>query len=149
MRKKLEPSVASWVEEGREIATNTKTSSTSENDEKEFAEWVHDFIDRRVQKYALEEAGDNYTAEERAMGIENVNTGLKRKFDEEDSDGEDEDEEMEDVSAAVASVGRTATGQVGFGMGEIKDPNGKARSVEQIWMFATTGMLVEPNFARR
>jgi mediator of RNA polymerase II transcription subunit 8 len=148
LRKKLEPPIASWVEEGREIAANTESGVTNEKEQQEFAQWVREFIDQRVQKYALEEAGDNYTAEERELGIENVNTGLKRKFDDDDDD-EDEDEAMEDVGLAITSVSKTATA-VEFGMSEIKrDPMGKARTGATIWTFATTGMVIEPSIGRR
>jgi len=143
LRKKLEPPIASWVEEGREVAANTTTPGTtaaSEHDQQQFQEWVRDFIDQRVQKYALEEGPDNFTAEERAIGIEH---------DDDESD-EEEDEEMEDVGVAVTHVATTATGQLKFALGEIKkDPNGKTRTMDTIWMFATTGMVLEPNTGRR
>lgn len=149
LRKKLEPPIATWVEEGRDMAANTKSTSASEKDADEFADWVRGFIDQRIHKYATDEAGDNYTAEEREMGIENVNTGLKRTFDEDESDEEDEDDQMKDVGDAVTTVRKTATG-VEFGLGEIKkDPNGKARTGGDIWAFATSGMVAPPATVRR
>jgi len=99
-----------------------------------------------VEEYVKEEAGDDYTAEERELGIENVNTGLKRKFDEDDSVGDDEDEEMEDVGVAATSARRTSLGQVEYNLREVKnEAGGKTRSVEDILRFATTGVVMDHN----
>jgi mediator of RNA polymerase II transcription subunit 8 len=97
LRKKLEPQVQTWVEEGREIASGENAVTDRDQEMWSFAA---SFINERVQKYALEEAGANYTTAERNMGVENVRTGLRRKFEDEDtSDEDDEDEEMEDTVA--------------------------------------------------
>jgi mediator of RNA polymerase II transcription subunit 8, fungi type len=138
----MEPQVETWVAEGRAIGDNA--ASTTSHDE-ELWTWATGWIGDRVAKYALEEAGDNYTVEEREGGIENVNTGLRRKLEEdESSDDEDEDEEMEDVGVNVTSARRTSSGQLELGMGEVrKDPDGKTRSVEDILRLATRGTVIE------
>lgn len=121
LRKKMEPQVETWVEEGRATQGEIKDGGINERDEDELLDWAKDWIGGRVAKYAMEEAGDDYTVEERALGVENVNTGLKMK-DESDS----EDEEMEDVGLAVVAVKKDSAGQVGFGLGELKR-DGKVR----------------------
>ena len=133
-----------WVEEGRAIQNEVEQKG---GDEEELWGWAKSWLGPRLQKYAMQESSDNYTAEERAGGIENVNTGLRRKLednhhdsDEEDEDeDEDEDEEMEDVMAD----GKGPRG-VGFGMGEVtRDPAGKTRSEDDILRFAMSGTVLE------
>lgn len=84
---------------------------------------------QRLAKFATEEGESLYTAEERAMGIENVRTGLKRSLEEEeeeeedesdeDEDDEDEDGEgdtaMRDAAPLAQSSGHTTAGQAGVG----------------------------------
>jgi mediator of RNA polymerase II transcription subunit 8 len=147
LRKKLEPHVETWVDEGRSIHAAVNTGK-----EEEPLAWAKEWIGARIATYAEEEAGDNYTVAEREMGIENVRTGLRRKLEEDSSDeeDEDEDEDMEDAGMVVTSAGRTSLGQVEFGMGEVKkDPNGKSRSVEDILRFATSGAVVEQGISSR
>lgn len=129
--------VETWVEEGRAIQESTQESK---EDVEELWTWGKEWIGQRVATYILEEAGDNYTVEEREMGIENVNIGLRRKFDEEsEEEDEDEDKEMEDVGVEVTTVGKSTSGQVEYGLGEIrKSPDGKSRGVKEILTFATS-----------
>jgi mediator of RNA polymerase II transcription subunit 8 len=149
LRKKLEPHVETWVEEGRSLGAELNTGKR-DSDEEELLTWATNFIDARIATYVGEEAGDNYTVEEREMGVENVRTGLRRKLDESDSEEEDEDEEMEDAGVQVTSARRSSMGAVEFGMSELKkDPNGKTRSVEDILRFATSGVVVEQGFGGR
>jgi mediator of RNA polymerase II transcription subunit 8 len=138
LRKKLEPQVETWVEEGRAIQEGAADSK--EEDVEELWVWGKEWIGQRVVTYIQEEAGDNYTVEERERGIENVNTGLRRKFDEESEDEEeDEDKEMEDVGVEVTSVAKTTSGQVEFGLEEVrKGPAAKSRSVDEILKLATS-----------
>ncbi len=143
LRNKMEPQVESWVDEGRTTQNAVACGATNEKAEEELLDWAKDWIGSRVAKYAMEEAGDNYTVEERERGVEHVNTGLRRKL-EDDSDEEDEDEEMEDVGVAVTTVRRTSIGGVEFGLGELKkDPIGKTRNIEDILRFATSGAIVD------
>jgi mediator of RNA polymerase II transcription subunit 8 len=140
LRKKLEPHVETWVEEGRSIQAEANTGK----DEEELSAWAKEWIGARIATYAQDEAGDNYTVAERDMGIENVKTGLRRKLEEDSSDDGDEDEDMEDAGVQVTSARTTSLGQVEFGMSEVKkDLNGKARSVEDILRFATSGVVVD------
>lgn len=145
MRKKLEPQVENWVEEGRTAETGINGAAKAGENEEELWSWAQDWIGMRVARYALEEAGDNYTVEEREKGIENINTGLRRTLDEdESSEEEDEDEEMEDVGMEVTSARRSSMGQVEFGMTEVKkEADGKSRSRDEILRFATSGVVVD------
>ncbi|PMD29446.1 hypothetical protein L207DRAFT_445411 [Hyaloscypha variabilis F] len=144
LRKKLEPHVETWVEEGRDLQGQLNTGETEEA----LLSWAKDWSSERISTYAAEEAGEDYTVAEREMGIENVRTGLRRKLEESDSEEEDEDDEMEDAGVQVTSARRSSLGQVEFGMSEVKkEPNGKARSVEDILRLATSG--VDPGPIRR
>ncbi|TVY90748.1 Mediator of RNA polymerase II transcription subunit, partial [Lachnellula willkommii] len=139
LRKKLEPSVEGWVAEGRAIQDEAEQQG---GDEEELWSWARSWLGPRLQKYAMQESSDNYTAEERAGGIGNVNTGLRRKLednhhdsDEEDEEeDEDEDEETEDVATGIKGPG-ARDGL--FGMGEVaRDAAGKVRSEDDILRFA-------------
>ncbi|RFU25580.1 hypothetical protein B7463_g10746, partial [Scytalidium lignicola] len=141
LRKKLEPQVESWVDEGRAISVERENSATEDLDE--LWKWAGDWIGTRVAKYAMEENDDMYTMEEREMGTENVNTGLKRKFDEDESD-EDEDEDMDggEGTLGVTAARRTSMGQMEYemsGVSKLRAGNAKAKSVEEILKFATSG----------
>lgn len=85
---------------------------------------------QRLAKFATEEGESLYTAEERAMGIENVRTGLKRSLEEEEeeeeeeSDEEEEDEEdgegdtaMRDSAPAAAAPPSSGQAAVQAGLG--------------------------------
>ncbi|KAK3934943.1 mediator of RNA polymerase II transcription subunit 8 [Diplogelasinospora grovesii] len=130
LRKKLEPEVEGWVEEGKEHARSAGLDASKlgggvraggggdrngyDDDEEDdtygyeqsgldeptdpFNElWadVRDSCYEGIKSYIQNEATDNYTAAERAMGIENVRTGLRRNLEEEEED-DDEEEEEED-----------------------------------------------------
>jgi mediator of RNA polymerase II transcription subunit 8 len=146
LRKKLEPQVETWVEEGRSIQAEVNTGK----DEEELLAWAKEWIGARISTYAQDEAGDNYTVAERELGIENVRTGLNRKLEEDSSDEEDEDEDMDGAGVQVTSARRGSLGQVEFGLSEIKkDPNDKARSVEDILRFVNSGVVVEQGLGGR
>ncbi|KAI0391486.1 mediator of RNA polymerase II transcription complex subunit 8-domain-containing protein [Xylariaceae sp. FL0594] len=78
-----------------------------------------DMCGARITSYIVEEEGDVYTAEEREMGIENVRTGLRYRFDEEereeeeDSDEEGEGEEEEEEEAGGDKGAAAGGGGVG------------------------------------
>ncbi|KAI6249250.1 Mediator of RNA polymerase II transcription subunit 8 [Erysiphe necator] len=84
LRKKFEPEVEKWVDSGKKTAMELKDAE----EEEELKRWAADWIAVRVAKYALEEAGNMYTAEERERGLDNVRTGLRNppKIDEEDDE---------------------------------------------------------------
>jgi mediator of RNA polymerase II transcription subunit 8, fungi type len=143
LRKKLEPHVETWVEEGRDIQAELHTGDTEEA----LLSWAKDWSMERISTYAQEQDGNNYTVAEREMGIENVRTGLRRKLEESDSEDEDDDddEEMEDAGVQVTSARRSSLGQVEFGLSEVKkDPNGHVRRIEDILRFATSGADLGP-----
>lgn len=137
LRKKIEPQVESWVEGGRAVGNNESGSY-----DEEFWSWVTSWIGDRVAKYAIEEAGDNYTVEERERGIENVNTGLRRKLDEDvSSEEEDEDEDVEmsigaEKIPAIASTRHIAT--------DVRT-DGRPRTMQEILRLATSGVVVDGN----
>ncbi|RKF63277.1 Mediator of RNA polymerase II transcription subunit 8 [Golovinomyces cichoracearum] len=91
LRKKLEPSVEKWVEKAKEVAE----SSSNTEEQEEFKSWAADWISLRIANYAQNEAGDEYTVEEREKGIETVRTGLKSssKATNNSEDEEDGDED--------------------------------------------------------
>ncbi|KAF4630437.1 hypothetical protein G7Y89_g7700 [Cudoniella acicularis] len=150
LRKKLEPGVEKAVEEAREVGQTHKDGS-----DEELWDWSRDWIEGRLRAFAENEAPDDFTAEERERGLENVNTGLRRKLDErrpgmdddesENESDEDEDEVMGNNGPDGTSAQTTASGQVQFGLGLVaQDPNGKKRSEAEILRFATSGTVLEP-----
>ncbi|MCJ1367309.1 mediator of RNA polymerase II transcription subunit 8 [Acarospora aff. strigata] len=95
LRKKLEPNVEDWVERGREIATDaTKldAESVKEHELLSLWEWAGMAANEQARKHTW---GGDFTLEERDIGIENVDTGLRRKFEESGDDSSDDDEAME------------------------------------------------------
>ena len=108
---------------------------------------AQDFIGERIARAAVTHRSDEYTAEEREMGVENVNTGLRRpmKLGGDEGDGESdedgsEDEEMEDVEVVMDGAGGLKL-EIGI---EQKGANGgKARSLDEIMRFMTTGLAPE------
>ncbi|KAI1205613.1 mediator of RNA polymerase II transcription complex subunit 8-domain-containing protein [Annulohypoxylon truncatum] len=112
MRKKPEPDVATAMDEGRKIFAgltqssdlsgahaSTETGGGKGVEELE-AVWesTREFCQSRLAEYVQGEGDDMFTEEERARGIENVRTGLKRSLLEDEDEDEDEDiddDEME------------------------------------------------------
>lgn len=141
LRKKLEPQVETSVEEGRAIEEGARGGGGEEEDVEKLWAWGKEWFGQRVATYILEEAGDNYTVEEREMGIENVNVGLRRRFDEESDEEEEDgdgDREMEDVGLEVTTVGKT-NGQVQYGLEEVRrSPDARSRGADEIMRFATS-----------
>lgn len=150
LRKKLEPGVERWVEEGRVMAVPTSQTGNGQGEQEDDLEekWkaARDFIGERIARAAVTHRRDEYTAEEREMGIENVNTGLQRPMrlrrsdgDSESDEDEGEDEEMEDVG-----VVRDGAGALKLEIGtEQKGHGGTARSLDEIVRFTTTGLAPE------
>lgn len=138
LRKKLEPGVERWVEEGRAMALSTSQAGNGQGEQEDGLEekWkeAQDFIGERIARAAVTHRSDEYTAEEREMGVENVNTGLRRpmKLGGDEGDGESdedgsEDEEMEDVEVVMDGAGGLKL-EIGI---EQKGANGGRRGV---WM---------------
>ncbi|ETS80984.1 hypothetical protein PFICI_05986 [Pestalotiopsis fici W106-1] len=111
LRKKPEPDVAASLDEGRKAYSELDESLKGEiklehrnNDEDDDDEdmspmnqrWasLDAWVRKRAEKFIVDEFPEDFTAEELDLGIENVRTGLRRKFEyEEDDDDEDEDDE--------------------------------------------------------
>jgi len=115
LRKKPDLDVEEWVSEGKREGesieglgeggdTAMEDAGEEEQEEKEDItkvwEDVFDWFGERVAKYVAEESSALYTAEEEAMGVENVNTGNKRDYEDE-SDSDEEEGEGKKVSAGV------------------------------------------------
>lgn len=128
LRKKLEPDVEELVEQGRETARLATPEGIAELQGiwDELRSWTHG----RIATYVREEAGDAYTKDERAMGVENVRTGLRRDVEEEDDDDDDDEDEEEDEDEdgegedgeSGQKEGKTAAKA---GSGDISQQNGK------------------------
>ncbi|KAM0349766.1 hypothetical protein ACHAPU_003597 [Fusarium lateritium] len=103
LRKKFEPEVEELVSQGLETSRLATPAGLDELETiwRELRAWLTE----RVGYFATNENNDVYTAEERADGIENVRTGLRRDIDEGDDDDEDdEEEEEEEEEVAPAPV---------------------------------------------
>ena len=110
IRKKLEPEAESWAEQGRvtEAALGIKGTELEG-----FWEWAGDWLDKRVNKFLIEEYYDQFTPEEKELGEENVRTGLRPNLenasdDEDDDKSEDEennegDHKNKDIKKSVDS----------------------------------------------
>jgi mediator of RNA polymerase II transcription subunit 8 len=118
LRKKLEPNVEDWVNEGRSIATQANEGPNRPFDQSELENlwsWAPAAANERARTHKW---FGNYTLEEKEMGIENVVTGLKRKLKEDPDDSSDEDEEEEAIQDGgdpnemeIVGVHRKSTGQ--------------------------------------
>lgn len=96
LRKKLEPNVEDWVEQGRRIASEARPSDEAgpagltDEDLVELWDWAGRAANEEARK---REWGDDFTLEERAMGVEHVVTGLRRKLDQDTEDESDDEDE--------------------------------------------------------
>jgi mediator of RNA polymerase II transcription subunit 8 len=104
LRKKPEPDVEAWFEEGREMASRIERGGNADYLRALWSE-VREWCMERIQRYVVEESGDVYTVEERAFGVANVRTGLRRAL-EEDSDEEEEGGEDGDVAMGGGNGGK-------------------------------------------
>ena len=95
LRKKFEPHVEDWVEEGRLAGDEVvKGDEGREGDEViEMWEWAGMAANEQARKH---EWGGDYTLEEIEGGIENVVTGLRDESDEEEGEQQDKSGEVED-----------------------------------------------------
>ncbi|RYP55982.1 hypothetical protein DL771_012215 [Monosporascus sp. 5C6A] len=145
LRKKPEPDVAAAMDEGRErleavssvvptaassgdpgpdpdspAAARARRAQTTARLEETW-EAARKACMARVMRYATEEDDDPYTEEERAMGVENVRTGLRRPPDDPYAD-EDEDKEgegREDGDVIVVDVPHPPPGAEGASLENI------------------------------
>lgn len=127
-----------WVEEGRTTAEDEGAGSKTED---EFLGEARIWFSNRIRTYVEDESAEYYTAEEKEIGIEKVNTGLKADYEDE-SDEEDETDEK-DTGMAVTSARRTSLGQFELNLGQVKRAAGQANSMDDILRFATTGATMD------
>lgn len=96
LRKKLEPHVEDWVEQGRLAGEEVVKEDGGRGREEitELWEWAGITANEEARKH---DWGGEYTVEEIEGGIENVVTGLR------DEESDDEDDEMEEEGAAQSA----------------------------------------------
>jgi mediator of RNA polymerase II transcription subunit 8 len=157
LRKKLEPEVEDWVTQGLQVA---ELAGMADDGKRSGVLDLWSWAGMAANELARgHEWGGDFTLEEREGGIENVVTGLKRKFvevDEDEDEDEEEDENEDDddddaagkdkmealkVDRAAEDVGlKTAVGQEDEDIGSrvIGDP----LPLEHVLKFMMTG--IEP-----
>jgi len=135
LRKKLEPHVEDWVNSGKE-----EEGLGDDDGLEDLWKFAREWSGERIAHYALEEQGDNYTAEEREMGIENVNTGLKETEESDSDEDEDEDDAMEGLEGGSQPK---KTKQAKKEMDAAKVATGKGRTMDEILGFIATGKTAE------
>ncbi len=151
LRKKLEPNVEDWVEKGREAATELQGSgrqASREHDLLALWEWAGMAANEQARKHTW---GGEYTLEERELGTENVDTGLRRKLEESSDDSSDDDEGAVEVSTTQGDemeiVGvRQKSGAAGVEFEVMRDggrrPSGagsKVLPLDEVFKFMMTG----------
>lgn len=107
LRKKLEPDVEAWIGEGKKAGEEIEEAGKGEEGQEDITKvWaeVSDWFSERVGKYVSEEANAEYTNEEEEMGIENVNTGLRKRYGVPNDDSDSEEEEVDEEMAAAMEV---------------------------------------------
>ncbi len=147
LRKKLEPNVETWVEQGRKIANGIVASADGHASGEDIAalrelwNWAGAAANEEARK---REWGDDFTLEERGMGTANVVTGLKRRLDDdEDEDESDEEGNSHETTGAkdameVDSGVKKTTGKEGSVPGQVPAP----LPMNELLRFMSTG--VEP-----
>lgn len=154
LRKKLDPKTEEWVgryekvrprqasgendKEGNEDMDVRVGRGLGEEEMRELWEYAGP-AENAIVREMLEDGafGSLFTLEEQERGIEGVQTGLRRKLFEDDSDEEDEDEDgdsdvkMEDS----APVKPTAASEPGV------DASSPPMRLETLLRFTTTGLL--------
>ena len=98
LRKKLEPHVEDWVDQGREIAVESMgqgiDAESRHTEVQDLWSWAGMAANEQARKHTW---GGNYTLEEKEMGVQNVVTGLRRKLREDPDDSSEEDEAVEEA----------------------------------------------------
>ena len=129
LRKKFEPHVEDWVDEGRlageEVVKEKDDGGGGRDEIIELWEWAGMAANEQARKH---EWGGDYTLEEIEGGIENVVTGLR---DEEESDEEEGDgEEKRDAGSA---------GEEGREKKKVEEGGGKPLSMDEMLRFLVKG----------
>ncbi|KAI9733046.1 MAG: mediator of RNA polymerase II transcription subunit 8 [Cirrosporium novae-zelandiae] len=151
LRKKLEPDVEDWENQGRETATKTTKKSDGKLSLDELMPLWQEAGRIANMEAKKRKWPSNYTREEQEMGIENVVTGLKRKLpfnddEEEDESSEEEgiDEDEDEDPDRMEVVGmRRRSGAAGIEL-DVKQANPQpprqpALALEVIFRFQLTG----------
>lgn len=101
LRKKFEPHVEDWVEEGRLAGEEVAKGNDGRGWDEiiELWEWAGVAANEEARKH---EWGGDYTLEEIEGGIENVVTGLR----DEDSDEEEDEEEVKEGARPAEGEGQ-------------------------------------------
>ncbi|MCJ1394263.1 mediator of RNA polymerase II transcription subunit 8 [Xylographa bjoerkii] len=98
LRKKLEPNVEDWVAEGRHTAGENRLQGVNgtlqQSELQDLWSWAGMAANEEARKHTW---GEDFTLEEREMGVENVVTGLRRKLKEDPDESSDDDEDEEAV----------------------------------------------------
>lgn len=126
LRKKLEPHVEDWVEEGRLAGEELiKEDDGKGRDEViDLWEWAGMAANEQARKHAW---GGDYTAEEIEGGIENVVTGLR------DEESDEEEDEKEDNGGAWSAQAE------GHENRKPEEGGGKPLSMDEILRFLVKG----------
>ncbi|CAK4031602.1 Mediator of RNA polymerase II transcription subunit 8 [Lecanosticta acicola] len=133
LRKKLDPRAEAWIDDSLKSETGGHTSDALLSDEQMEEIWESAKpLSREIIAPMLEEEifEDDYTIEERAKGVENVVTGIKRIDEEDDGDAMDEDKPSEMPSIPGS------------------DPTKPMEPLQNLLRFATTGDLNPPGPSR-
>ena len=151
MRKKLQPPVEDWIEAGSKLGatlpeadTRAHTNGTTNGvhdtlgaeEMENLWDWAGPEANRVAREIGDEAFADVFTLAEQEDGIENVVTGLRRKFWE--SDDEDEDGEKED---AMDVDPRQDVPETVRGMQRDVDEGRAMLSLEMVLRYTNTGTL--------
>ncbi|KAI9776367.1 MAG: mediator of RNA polymerase II transcription subunit 8 [Peltula sp. TS41687] len=140
LRKKLEPNVEDWVDQGRKTATELREGRKGLTEQGLVELW--DWAGRAANEEARSrEWADDFTLEERRMGVENVTTGLRRRLDRDDDEESDEEAwEKETGGSSEMDVDQTSD-SAGSEVNPIQ-PNRPPLPMDDILRFLSIG--VEP-----
>jgi mediator of RNA polymerase II transcription subunit 8 len=140
LRTKLDPRVEDWVTRGRSAGATTLKEQNGLSEEELAELWAWAPIEAN-QEARSRNWGGNFTLEERAMGIQNVVTGLKRQLEDEESEEEDEEEDEEDADEMeiVESQGNLEGAGVEDGQRIPSKSLEPALPLEEIFRFISTG----------
>lgn len=133
LRKKAEPQVDNWVDDGRSYLE--KRGETEGKDLEEVWNFASDNIGQMVGKAAVRVMRDLYTKEEREAGVKNARTGLKKPPEDEEGSEDSDDDEADDEDEEMGDGDEESDGE----------PKKKvvvgARSLDDMMMFMTTGRM--------
>ncbi len=139
LRKKLEPEVEDWVTQGLQMA---EAAGMADDGKRSGVLDLWSWAGMAANELARgHEWGGDFTLEEREGGIENVVTGLKRKFAEEDEDEEEAEDEDGDGAGkdTTEDVGlKTTVEQEDEDLGS--RVNGDPLPLEHVLKFMMTGI---------